>query len=338
MKAVGYKQPQPISNPESLLDIELPKPTPNPRDLLVKIEAVSVNPVDTKVRAGAGPFTGDEYRVLGYDAVGVVVETGSEVTLFKEGDEIWYAGSIIRQGTNAEYHLVDERIVSLKPKALDFSYAAALPLTAITAWELLFDRLGLIPGAPGEGDSILIVGGAGGVGSILTQLARKLTGLTIISTASRPETSAWCLELGAHFVIDHTRPFRPQLEAINIPNVNYVAALTASDRHFPGIVDALAPEGSIGMIDDPPQVDVKPLKDKAASFHWEFMFARPKYQTRDMIKQHQLLSEVATMVDRGDLRTTLGESLGTINAENLKKAHAMLETGRTRGKITLAGF
>lgn len=338
MKAVGYKKPLPITNPDSLLDIEIPVPKPSGRDLLVKIGAVSVNPADAKLRTGAGPLLGDEYRILGFDAAGVVAETGAEAELFKRGDEVWYAGSVVRPGTNAEYHLVDERIVSLKPRTLDFTQAAALPLTAITAWELLFDRFGLRNDAFEQSDSILIIGAAGGVGSILTQLARKLTGLKVIATASRPETSAWCLELGAHFVIDHTKPLGPQLEPIHIPTVNYIAALTASDRHYPGIIEVLAPEGAIGMIDDPSHVDVKPLKDKAASFHWEFMFTRPKYQTHSMIKQHQLLSSVAEMVDRGELRTTMGENLGIVNASNLKKAHAMLETGGTRGKIVLTGF
>jgi NADPH:quinone reductase len=338
VKAVGYKQPLPISNPESLLDIDIPERAPGPRDLLVRIEAVSVNPADTKLRASSGPVAGEEYRILGFDAAGVVDSVGPEVTLFKPGDEVWYAGSVLRQGTNAEYHRVDERIVGPKPKRLDFAQAAALPLTTITAWELLFDRL-RVPKETKEGNpSLLIIGGAGGVGSILTQLARQLTPLRIISTASQPETAAWCRELGAHFVVDHTKPFPPQLAALNIPAVNYIAALTASDRHYPGILEVLAPEGAIGMIDDPPHVDVKPLKDKAASFHWEFMFARSKYQTQSMIGQHHLLTEVAAMVDAGHLKTTVGEVLGAINATNLKKAHAMLESGRTRGKIVLENW
>ncbi|QNI31665.1 zinc-binding alcohol dehydrogenase family protein [Alloacidobacterium dinghuense] len=338
MKGVGYKKPLPISNLDSLIDIEVPVPTPSGRDLLVRIEAVSVNPADTKLRAGVGPLPGDEFRILGFDGAGVVIDTGEDVELFKKGDEVWYAGSVVRPGTNAEYHLVDERIVGLKPRTLDFTQAAALPLTAITAWELLVDRFGLRGKSSGHGDSILIIGGAGGVGSILTQLARKLTGLNVITTASRPETSAWCIELGAHFVIDHTKRLKPQLESIRFPTVNYIAALTASDCHYPGMIEVLAPEGTIGMIDDPPHVDVKPLKDKSASFHWEFMFARPKYQTQSMIRQHELLSSVAKMVDNGELRTTIGENVGVINASNLKKAHTMLESGRTRGKIVLTGF
>lgn len=338
MKAVGYRKPLPITDQDSLVDIEIPQPKPGARDLLVKIESVSVNPADTKLRAGAGPLPGDEYRILGFDAAGTVVGTGPDVQLFKPGDEVWYAGSVVRPGTNAEFHTVDERIVGLKPKTLGFTQASALPLTAITAWELLFDRLGLSKDRSGTGESILIIGGAGGVGSILIQLARKLTRLNVIATASRPETSAWCVELGAHFVVDHVKPLKPQLESIDFPLVEYIAALTASDIHYPGMIGALAPEGAICMIDDPSHVDVKPLKDKSASFHWEFMFARSKYQTQSMIKQHELLSSVAAMVDGRELRTTLGENLGFINAMNLKKAHAMLESGRTRGKIVLTGF
>jgi NADPH2:quinone reductase len=338
MKAVGYKRPLPISDPEALLDIELPIPEAKAKDLLVEVKAISVNPVDAKLRAAAGPLPGDVYRVLGYDAAGVVEAVGPEVTLFESGDAVWYAGSIIRSGTNAQFHLVDERIVAHKPKSLDFTHAAALPLTGITAWELLFDRFGLQPGKSAGKGSLLIIGGAGGVGSILTQLAHQLTGLTVISTSSRPETRDWCLELGANFVIDHTKPFAPQLKAIDVPEVNYIAALTASDKHFPHLVQVLAPQGKIGMIDDPPHVDVKPLKDKAASFHWELMFTRPKYQTPDMLAQHDLLSSIAKMVDEGGIRTTLGEHMGTINATKLKTAHTAIESGRTKGKIVLTGF
>ena len=338
MKAVGYKRPLAISDPNSLLDIELPTPVPKGRDLLVEVKAVSVNPVDTKVRGTAVPFQGDEYRILGYDASGVVKAIGSEAKLFKPGDAVWYAGSITRPGTNAQFHLVDERVVGAKPKSLDFSRAAAMPLTAITAWELLFDRLAVPFGTPPGAGSLLIIGGAGGVGSILTQLARKLSGLTIISTSSTPETIKWCLDLGAHFVVDHTKPFGPQLKAIGVPEVNYIAALTASQQHFPGVIELLAPQGKIGMIDDPSTVDVTPLKEKAASFHWEFMFTRSKFHTADMIAQHNLLMEISRMVDNGIIRTTFGADMGSINSDNLKKAHTMIETGRTRGKIVLTGF
>jgi NADPH:quinone reductase len=335
MKAVGYKKPLPISDPESLLDIELPMPEAAGRDLLVEVRAVSVNPVDTKVRANTPP-EGTEYKVLGYDAAGVVKAVGPECTLFKPGDEVYYAGSIARSGTNAEYHLVDERIAGIKPKSLTFPHAAALPLTTITAWELLFDRLG-VPLEAAEGN-LLIIGGAGGVGSILTQLARKLTRLTIISTASRPETKAWCLALGAHHVIDHSQPIPEQMKAIGIPQVELIASLTATGTHYPALVEVIAPEGRLGLIDDPPSLDAKPLKRKAASVHWEYMFARSLFHTATMPEQHRTLNRVSKLIDTDVIRTTFDHELGIINATNLKKAHALVESGRARGKVVLAGF
>ena len=337
MKAVGYKTPLPISDAESLIDIEMPTPTVGGRDLLVKVEALSVNPVDVKVRASTAP-EGMPYKILGWDAAGVVVGVGGESKLFKVGDEVYYAGSLTRPGTNAELHLVDERIVGKKPKSLDFTAAAALPLTTITAWELLFDRLGVRLGKPSDAGSLLIIGAAGGVGSILIQLARRLTGLTVIATASRPETRQWCLDLGAHHVIDHTKPLVAQLRDIAIPQVEFIAGLNATDTHYPALVEALAPQGKFGLIDDPERLDATPLKSKSASLHWEFMFARPVFQTSDMLAQHTLLDEAAALVDAGVIRTTLAENLGKINAANLKKAHALIESGRTRGKLVLAGF
>lgn len=337
MKAVGYKKPLPISDAESLIDIELPSPTASGRDLLVKVEAISVNPVDVKVRARVGP-EGMPYKVLGWDAAGIVVEAGPEAKLFKAGDEVYYAGSLTRSGTNAERHLVDERIVGRKPNSLDFTAAAALPLTTITAWELLFDRFGVRPGKQIGAGRLLIVGAAGGVGSILIQLARRLTGLTVIATASRPETRQWCLDLGAHHVIDHTKPLVAQLRDLAMPEVEFIASLNATGTHYPALVEALAPQGKFGLIDDPESLDATLLKRKSASLHWEFMFARPVFHTADMLAQHLLLDEVAALVDAGVIRTTLAENLGPINAANLKKAHAMIESGRTRGKLTLTGF
>jgi zinc-binding alcohol dehydrogenase family protein len=337
MKAVGYRKPLPISDPESLLDIEIPEPKAKEHDLLVKVKAVSVNPVDVKVRASGTP-EGGEYKILGWDASGVVIEVGSEVTLFKPGDPVYYAGSIARPGTNSELHLVDERVVASKPKSVDFAQAAALPLTTITAWELLFDRFGVAPGKPVDAGNILIVGAAGGVGSILTQLARRLTGLTIIATASRPETKQWCLDLGAHLVIDHSKPLADQLAANGIPAVEYVASLAGTDQHYQRLVDILAPQGKFGIIDDPSTLDARPLKSKAASLHWEFMFTRSLFHTSDMIAQHNLLNEVASLVDAGIIRTAIADNLGTINAANLKTAHALLEAGRAHGKLVLEGF
>jgi NADPH2:quinone reductase len=336
MRAIGYKHSRPIDQADSLIDLEIEKPTPQGRDLLVEVKAVSVNPVDTKVRKRADP-KGGAPKILGYDAAGVVAAVGSDAKLFKPGDEVFYAGSILRQGTDAEYHLVDERIVGAKPKTLDFAAAAALPLTSITAWEMLFDRLA-VPRGGAEGRSLLIVGGAGGVGSIAIQLARHLTKLTIITSASRPETVAWCKELGAHHVIDHSKPMAAQLEAIGHRFVDYVFGVNASDQHYDTIVEIIAPQGKLGMIDDPGMFDANKLKGKSASLHWESMFTRSSFQTADMEAQHRLLSEVAKLVDTGVIRTTLAETLGTINAANLKRAHALIESGRARGKLVLAGF
>jgi len=335
MRAVGYRDSLPINHPEALIDLDLPIPTPGERDLLVEVAAVSVNPVDVKIRAGVRPPPG-EAKVLGWDAAGVVREVGSAVTLFKPGDRVWYAGSIARPGTDAHFHAVDERIVGRMPETLTFAEAAAPPLTAITAWELLFDRLEIARGA--SGGSLLIIGGAGGVGSMLIQIARRLTDLKVIATASRPETRAWCLDLGAHHVIDHTKPFGPQLAAIGAPEVENVASLTATDVHFADIVSVTAPQGAIAVIDDPATLDVIPLKRKSLSLRWELMFTRSLFQTPDMIAQHRLLNEVADLVDRGALRTTLTENFGSINAANLRRAHALIESGRARGKIVLEGF
>jgi len=259
------------------------------------------------------------------------------VSLFKPGDEGWDAGSIIRPGTNSEYHLVDERIVGVKPKSLDFAAAAALPLTSITAWEMLFDRFA-VPRGGGDGKSLLIVGGGGGVGSIAIQLARTLTKLTVIATASRPETQSWCKELGAHHVIDHSKPMAEQLKAAGHRYADYIFGVTHTDQHFDAIADAIAPQGKFGLIDDPKPFEFSKLKGKSASLHWESMFVRSSFQTPDMVEQHNLLSEVARMVDAGTIRTTVQENLGPINAANLRRAHAMIESGRTRGKIVLAGF
>jgi len=337
MKAVGYAKSLPIDHAQALLDIELDAPAPSGRDLRVAVKAVSVNPVDTKVRRRAEPADGG-YKVLGYDAAGVVESVGPEVTLFKPGDEVFYAGSILRPGTNSELHLVDERIVGRKPTTLDFAQAAALPLTAITAWELLFDRLTVQPGKSHDPRTLLIVGGAGGVGSILIQLARRLTGLTVVATASRPQSTQWCRELGAHAVVDHAKPLKPQIEALRLPPVALIASLTATEEHFPALVDLLAPQGKFGLIDDPASLNAMPLKSKSASLHWEAMFARSSYTTPDIIAQHHLLNDVAGLIDKGVLRTTLDQTMGTINAANLKKAHALIESGTAVGKVVLEGW
>ena len=337
MKAVGYKKSLPIDAADALIDFETAKPEPQGRDIRVAVKAISVNPVDYKVRKRAEPPEG-EYKILGFDAAGVVDAVGPDVSLFKPGDEVWYAGSIQRQGTNSEFHLVDERIVGHKPKTLSFAQAAALPLTSITAWELLFDRLGVAPGKSLDPRTLLITGGAGGVGSILIQLARRLTGLTIIATASRPESTKWCLDLGAHYVIDHSKPLKDQIAALKVPPVALIAALINTETHFPALADIIAPQGKLGLIDDPASLNVNLLKGKAASLHWESMFTRSSFQTADIIAQHNLLDDVASLIDTGVLRTTLDKVLGTINAANLKKAHALIEGGRSTGKVVLEGW
>ena len=343
MKAVGFKRALPIDEVESLIDFDAPKPEPGPRDLLVAVRAVSVNPVDTKVRGsrhqGSAPSGPTETpRILGWDAAGVVVGMGAQVSGFQVGDEVFYAGALERSGTNAEFHTVDFALVGQKPRTLDFARAAALPLTSITAWELLFDRLA-VPHGGGEGSAILITGGAGGVGSILVQLSRQLTKLQVIATASRPDTVKWSLERGAHHVVDHTKPMPEQLKAISgVKPIRYVASLSGTARNFQQLVDVLAPQGRIAVTDDPATLDAVPLKRKSASLHWEFMFARSMWQTDDIGEQGRLLSRIADLVDEGVLQTTATQTFSPINAANLKEAHRIAESGKAIGKTTLVGF
>ncbi|MBA4741502.1 MAG: zinc-binding alcohol dehydrogenase family protein [Azoarcus sp.] len=337
MKAVAYRIPESVGTTMPLEDVELPDPVPEGRDLLVEVRAVSVNPVDTKVRLRpASPAGG--WKVLGWDAAGVVRAVGPEASTFRPGDKVWYAGDITRAGTNAELHVVDERIVGHMPESLDFAQAAALPLTAITAWELLFDRLGLRPGKSPTGERLLVIGAGGGVGSILVQLAARLTAATVIGTASRPETQAWVRELGAAHVIDHTRPLSEELRRIGIDDVTHVASLTNTYDHFAQIVEAVAPQGRVALIDDPEPIDVRLLKKKSVSLHWELMFTRSMFATADMVAQQHLLDEVACLVDAGVIRSTVAEHFGPINAANLERAHELLRSGKSRGKIVLEGF
>ncbi|MCY1254204.1 Zinc-type alcohol dehydrogenase-like protein [compost metagenome] len=337
MKAIGYFESLSASAPESLVDIVVDDPVPGPRDLLVEVKAISVNPVDTKVRRGTIPGAGIA-KILGWDVAGVVRAVGKDVTLFKPGDRVFYAGDITRPGGNAELHVVDERIVGSMPSSLSFAQAAALPLTSITAWELLFDRLEVARIDSGKNKHLLVVGAAGGVGSILVQLARKLTDLVVIGTASRPETKAWVTELGAHHVLDHSQPLASELRAAGLPDVDFVASLTETTQHLPQLIEAVKPQGRIGVIDDPDSLDVMPLKRKSISLHWELMYTRSIYQTEDMIEQHQLLNRVSSLVDDGSLKSTVAEHFGTINATNLRRAHELLESGKARGKIVLEGF
>jgi len=338
MKAVAMPGPMPITDAMSLQDVTLPDPTPGPQDLLIHVQAVAVNPVDTKVRASAKVAAGD-WRVLGWDAVGTVRAMGSEVKGFAVGDRVWWAGAINRPGCNAELQAVDARIVAHAPRSLDDAQAAAMPLTSITAWELLFDRL-QVPRGGGQSDVLLIVGAAGGVGSMLLQLARQFTGLTVVATASRPESEQWVREMGAHHVIDHRQPLDSAWQATGLPAPRYIASLTNSQQHFAQLAALLAPQGKLGVIDDPEpaSLDVNLLKGKSASLHWEFMFARSLHQTSDMQAQQALLTEVAQAVDAGQLRSTLTARFGKINAANLRRAHAAVETGHALGKLALEGF
>jgi len=341
MKAIGYQKSLEINHQESLVDIELSTPKPAGRDLLVKIAAISVNPVDTKIRANVQPEEGD-YKVIGWDAVGEVIAVGDQAQFYKKGDKVFYAGDLTRPGTNSEYHLVDERIVGRKPQSITNAEAAALPLTAITAWEMLFDRLGLEQVATLEktGDErILIIGAAGGVGSIMVQLAAQLTNAVVIGTASRPESQQWVKDLGADYVIDHRKPLSAELKRIGLDSVTHVASLNGTDQHYDEIVESLAPQGKFGLIDDPQlPLDIKKMKRKSISLHWEFMYTRSMFTTDDIEKQRDLLNSIADLIDAGRIKTTLGEHYGQISAENLKRAHASLEGGKSIGKIVLEGF
>ncbi|ENW08106.1 hypothetical protein F934_00276 [Acinetobacter beijerinckii ANC 3835] len=336
MKAVAYQQANAITSKQALIDIEIQSPIALGYDLLVRVQAISVNPVDTKIRKHVNAEH-DQWKVLGWDAVGIVEAIGENVSNFKVGDEVWYAGALNRQGSNSELQLVDERIVGHKPKSLTAEQAAALPLTAITAWEMLFDRL-QVPKVAAENTTILVIGGAGGVGSITIQLLKQLTNLTIISTASRSETKTWVEQLGADYVLDHRQTLAKQIKQLNLNAPKYVFSTTQTDQHLAYIAELIAPQGHFGLIDDPEQLDIKLFKSKSVSVHWEFMFTRSMYQTEDMIKQSELLNQVAQLVDDGQIKTTVNQVLSPINAENLITAHQQIESGSTKGKIVLHGF
>lgn len=338
MKAVGYKTPLPITAPESFIDIDLPKPSPEGHDILVKVKAISVNPVDYKIRSSTPPAAGTDWKVVGWDAAGIVASVGPDVTRFKVGDEVWYAGSITRSGTNAEFHLVDERIVGSKPARLAWADAAALPLTSLTAWEAFFDRLDVKKPVPGAAPAILIIGRAGGVGSIAIQIARQFTDLTVIATASRPETQDFVRSLGAHYVIDHSTSLAEQVASLGIGAPAFVFSTTQTDKHVADIAELIAPQGRFGLIDDPSNFDIMQFKRKAISIHHELMFTRSIFSTPDMGEQGRILDEVSRAVDAGSVRTTATTHFGVINAANLKKAHAQLESGTTIGKVVLEGF
>ncbi|MGJ8672257.1 zinc-binding alcohol dehydrogenase family protein [Rubritalea sp.] len=338
MKAVAYKVPGSVDCSDALLDVILEKPQPVGRDILVKVEAVSVNPVDAKLRNVRPPFDGDTYAVLGFDAAGVVVEVGDSVKTFKVGDPVFYAGSLVRQGTNSEFHLVDERIVGHMPISIGYPEAAALPLTSLTAWEMLFDRLKVdCPTADGAG-VILIIGGAGGVGSIAIQLLRALTNLTVVATASRPETQEWVRECGAHHVINHREPLPAQIEALGLGAPGFVFSTNQTDKNLDGIIELIAPQGRFGLIDDPGDLSIMPFKKKAISLHWELMFTRSLFETPDMEEQSKILNEVSKLVNSGKIRSTATEVAGKIDAATLREVHAKIESGTSRGKTVLTGF
>jgi len=337
MKAVAYRTSLPVTDPQCFVDVELPTPEAHGRDLLVKVEAISVNPVDTKIRQRADPGGAD--KVLGWDAAGTVVAIGAEVTRFKVGDAVWYAGELERPGADSAFHLVDERLAGRKPSTLSMPEAAALPLTTVTAWELMFDRMGIPHGAQGRPASLLVVGAAGGVGSIAVQLARVLTGLTVIGTASRDDTRAWVTAMGAHHVVNHAGSLLDEVRAVAPDGVDYVLSLTHTEQHFATLVELLKPQGKLGLIDDPAEVpDIRLLKRKSLSLHWEFMYTRSMFRTDDMPAQGRILDEVANLVDAGAIRTTMRENLGVVNADNVRKAHERLESGKTIGKVVLEGF
>lgn len=336
MRAVAYTESLPVDDPGCLLDVRLPIPQPGPRDLLVKVEAVAVNPVDYKVRQHTDP--GGEPKVLGWDAAGTVVAVGDEVRLFKAGDEVYYAGAVNRPGTDAEFHVVDERLVGLKPGTLSFAQAAALPLTSLTAWEGLFERLGLREGGVDRTGVLLVTAAAGGVGAMVCQLARVLTGLTVIGTASRPETVDFARRMGADYLVDHHQPLAPQILRIAPQGIDFVFSTSRTDGNIPAYAEVLKPFGQIVAIDDHEDLPLGVLKAKGIGFHWEFMFTRSLFQTPDQDEQHRILGRIARLVDAGAIVSTLTEELGPINAENLRRAHRLLESGRAIGKTVLGGF
>jgi zinc-binding alcohol dehydrogenase family protein len=336
MPAVAYRKNLPVTDPDSLLDVELPVPQPGPRDLLVRIEAVAVNPVDYKIRQGSDP--GGEPKVLGWDAAGTVVAAGADVELFAVGDEVYHAGEFERPGTNSRFQVVDERLVGRKPARLSFTEAAALPLTALTAWEGLFERMGLRNGGLERTGALLVTAAAGGVGSMVAQLARNLTGLTVIGTASRPETVEFARRMGVHHTVDHHKPLVEQVRSVAPDGLDYVFGTTGTDRNIRAYAELLTPHGQIVSIDDYDSLDIGVLKPKSISFHWEFMFTRALFRTPDLQTQHRILDQVARLVDQGTLSSTATQDLGPLNAANLREAHRLQESGRTIGKLTLTGI
>jgi len=335
MKAIGFKTSLSIEKEDSFIEFETSKPVPGAHDLLVKIDAVSVNPVDFKIRQNSAKDTLLETpKIIGWDAVGIVEAIGDKVSLFKVGDEIYYAGDLNKQGSNAEYQIIDERIVGHKPKSISIEQAAAIPLTGLTAWEILFDRIRIDP-EKDKGKTILIIGGAGGVGSIAIQLAKKIVGLTVIATASRPESIEWCKEQGADFVVNH-RNLIEEVRNAGFQNVDFILDFVDVNQYWDAFVELIKPQGHIGSISDPvDNVNLRQLKGKSASFHWELMFTRSMFQTEDMIEQHHILNKLANLLDNGTIHSTLKTTLNGLTVANFKEAHQLLESGKTIGKIAI---
>lgn len=338
MKAVGLYRYLPIDQANALLDLEIDQPQPKARELLVGVHAIAVNPVDAKMRAPQNKVE-ENARVLGWDAAGVVEAVGSKVSLFKAGDEVFYAGSFVQPGCNSEFHIVDERIVGNKPKKLDYAQAAALPLTSITAWEALFERLNVDDKGADAGKQVLIIGGAGGVGSIAMQFAKQVAKLTVTSTASRPESRKWCKELGVDHIINHYLDIPEQVSKLGIENYDFILCFNDTDEHWQSMASVIAPQGKIcSIVETAADVDLSALKSKSATFVWEFVFTRSMYATDDMIEQHHVLNRVAELIDAGKVKTTVNQVLAPINAKNLKTAHAAIESRHTIGKIVLQGW
>ncbi|SDW53900.1 zinc-binding alcohol dehydrogenase family protein [Marinococcus luteus] len=334
MKAIGFKKHLPIEEEASLEMFDISKSEPKGRDLLVRVQAVSVNPVDTKIRGGSEGTEEAEPQILGFDAAGVVESVGGEASLFQPGDEVYYAGSNQRSGSNQQYHLVDERVVGRRPAQLSMAESAAMPLTAITAYEALFDRIGIVP-ERNRGASVLVLNGAGGVGSIAIQLA-KWAGLNVVATASREETTAWCEQMGADKVINHHQPLFKQLQDAGYDGVDYILCFTDTAQHWSGMAECIRPQGTIcSIVETEEPLPLTDLQAKSAAFMWEFMFTRPMYQTEDMIRQHVILDELADLFDQATIKPTLTETLTPLNAEQMKEAHRRVESGKTIGKIVL---
>lgn len=335
MKAIGFKQSLPISDNNSFIEFETEKPIPSGYDLLVKISAISVNPVDFKIRQTAAKDTTlDTPKIIGWDAVGVVEAVGDKTSRFKVGDEVFYAGDLTRSGSNAEYQLIDERIVGHKPKNSTIAEAAAMPLTGLTAWESLFDRIKINPETD-KGKTVLILAGAGGVGSIAIQLAKKVGNLTVIATASRTETADWCKKLGADFVVNHY-DLKAELDKIGHSQVNYILDFVDLKGYWETMADIIKPQGHIVSITGSSEpLNLNIFKTKSVSISWEFMYTRSMFATDDIDRQHEILNEISRLLDDGTLQTTLTTTLEGFTVENLKEAHKMQESGKTIGKTVI---